>query len=491
MRSRLLGLTLLVLALAAVAGAIRMLRPATAPPIPEWSADSRIWARDQRQLTTALGRAPRIWEGAKGPDIVVIVLDTTRLDRLGIYGYDQNTTPKLDAWARGARVYDQFRADATWTLPSHASLFTGKAPTAHGADGLPLEAEQPASPLRKGVPTVARSLRKAGYRTVGIAANRAFLDPAWGLSQGFDAWVCRELEEGPGGGSDPTADRIQRLAQAALGAPREGALFLFLNFMDPHTPWIVREPFLAHPDKIRPKTLPGTKGWNRASRRLLVEGTLPDETIESWSEAYDSEVRFLDDELGNLLAALPSLGIGPEDYVFILSDHGEYLGEHGLVQHWRDAYEELAHVPLLISGPGYAPGRDPTPLQHHDLAAMILAAAGLPPLPESSATGVQVTESWYARKDDLADPKLAPRFNRIRRGFVSGTQKLLLGDDGTQEAYDLAADPGELHPLTDAPWAETLQALATAWQAAQVPPEPATLDEPVNTEALRALGYVQ
>lgn len=479
--------------LATLAGGIR-LYVQTGSALPVWKPDPRVYEQDQKVLNSELGRAPLIWEPARTPDIVVIVMDTTRLDRLGMYGYDKDTSPRLDAWAEKARVYDQFRADGPWTLPSHASLFTGRWPIAHGARGVPLQVPQQAGPLAKGSATVARSLRQAGYRTVGIAANKAFLDPSWGLSQGFDVWLCSEIQPAGEGMYDATADRVQRLAQAALARQREGSLFLFLNFIDPHTPWHLRDGYVREPDKIRRKSLPGGSAWQRATERIMADHEQTPENAASWSEAYDSEIRFMDEQLGELLEALPALGIGDEDYVFVLADHGEYLGEHDLVEHSKDVYEQVIHVPLLIRGPGYAPGRDATALQHHDLAGMILAAAGLPPLPDSASTseaGVQVTESYFARKRDLANPALANRFDRIRRGFVQFPHKLILGDDGSTEAFDLLADGAELRSVPDAPWVAGMRAAATAWRGGQREAATVANDEPVNIEALRALGYVQ
>ncbi len=492
-RSRYILPIALVVVLAGLAGGIRLYL-SNGPKLVEWRPDTRAYDRDRKLEAGALGRAPRIWAPAKTPDIVVIVLDTTRLDRLGMYGYTRDTTPHLDAWSQKARIYDQFRADGPWSLPSHASLFTGKWPIAHGAHGVPLSVAEQASPLAAGTPTVARALRAAGYRTVGIAANKAFLDSSWGLNQGFDVWLCDDITKGSDGSVAPSADRVERMAQQALAKPRDGGLFLFLNFMDPHTPWTPRRGYVREPDKIRKNTLPGGDAWQRATERLMQDHEATPETLASWSEAYDGELRFMDEQLGALLDALPSLGIDDNDYVFILSDHGEYLGEHHLVEHSKDVYETVTHVPLLIRGPGYAAGRDATPLQHHDIASLILAAAGLPPLANSASTataGVQVTESYYARKKELANPKLAAQFNRIRRAFVQYPHALILGGDGSQEAYDLTDDAGELSPLTDGPWIDGMKATAAAWGASQTVAPIVVNDQPENTDALKALGYVQ
>ncbi|MDP2304472.1 MAG: sulfatase [Pseudomonadota bacterium] len=460
-------------------------------PLVDWAEDAAAHEQDLQQLRGELARTPSIWEPPQGPDIVVIVLDTVRADRMGVYGYDRTTTPRIDAWAADARVYDQMQSDGAWTLPSHASLFTGKPVIAHGAHGTPLGSDL-AAPLAERSQTVARSLREAGYRTAGIAANRGFLHSMWGLSQGFDLWMCEQLRLDRNRLPYITADRISALALALLGRPREAPLFLFLNYMDAHAPWIPRRGYVRDPSSIQPHLLPFRSSWESVTTRLLAEEGESPEARRAWGEAYDSELRFLDEQVGALLDALPSLGIGPEDYVFILSDHGEYLGEHALIEHSKDVYEQVLHVPLLVKGPGYVAGRDPRAIQTHDVASLILAAAGQPPLPGAQhTTDLQVSEVYWSRHKDLRDPSYGRRFDRIRRAFRLGPQKLIVGTDGTREAYDLGADPGELASQLGAAWVPELEARALAWVGGQVAAPEARMTGPTDLEALRALGYVE
>lgn len=465
--------------------------PVFGDPLVDWTIDAAAHEGDLRQLIGELGRTPSIWEPPEGPDIVVIVLDTVRADRMGLYGYDRATTPRIDAWAAGARVYDRMQSDGAWTLPSHASLFTGKPVIAHGADGTPLGSDL-AAPLAERSETVARSLRDAGYRTAGIAANRGFLHRMWGLSQGFDLWLCEQLRLDANQLPYISGDRITAMAMALLERPREAPLFLFLNYMDAHAPWVPRRGYVRDPAAIQRHLLPYRSGWDTVTTRLLAQGTEAPEAQRAWSEAYDSELRFLDEQVGVLLEALPGLGIGDEDYVFILSDHGEYLGEHALVEHSKDVYEEVLHVPLLIKGPGYTPGRDTQAIQTHDVASLLLAAAGQPPLDGAQRTqDLQVSELYWSRHKDLRDPRYGRRFDRIRRAFRLGSQKLILGSDGTREAYDLGEDPGERTSLLGAAWVPELEERAKSWLGSQKQAPAARMTGPADVEALRALGYLE
>jgi arylsulfatase A-like enzyme len=466
--------------------------PMLGDPLVDWQPDAAAFEADQRILHGELARAPAIWDPPKGADIVVIVLDTVRADHMGVYGYEKGTTPKLDAWGEKGRIYEQMTADGGWTLPSHASLFTGKTIAEHGARGSPLGGPL-AYRLADRTPTVAQALRQAGWRTIGIAANRAFLHPMWGLDQGFDIWMCTQLRPDKHRLPYPTADRITEMAKYALKREREAPLFLFLNYMDAHAPWVPRRGYVKDPTTLDRRYLPYFPGWERATTRLLAEQGVVPEVIEGWNEAYDAELRYLDEQVGALLDALPSLGIGPEDYVFVLSDHGEYLGEHDLIEHSKDVYQQVLEVPLLIHGPGYEIGRDPAPIQTHDLATMILAAAGQPPLEGSVRTeDLVVSEEHWARQRDLQNPVFGRRFDRIRRAFRSGPLKLILGSDGTREAYDLSKDPMEQENIAGAPWVPALQERAKEWLKAQKDPKlssPAT--DAIDTEALQQLGYVE
>jgi arylsulfatase A-like enzyme len=465
---------------------------ANAARLVTWRSDPKAEQQDRAALGVALHRAPPRLNSAGGPDIVVIVLDTLRADRLAAYGATRDTTPRIDAWARGARVYTRTTSVGAWTLPAHASLFTGRFPYSHGARGVPKEDRRLASPLDGSATTVAEQLRDAGYRTIGIAGNRAFLDKAWGLSQGFDVYLCSELPDDARRVPYVPADRITAMAEQALSAPSRGARFLFLNYMDAHAPWIPRVGYVRDPDRIDRSVLPYGRGWDAASEALFTTGSVSKRTAAAWEEAYDADVRYLDEQVGRLLERLPELGVGEEDYVFVLADHGEYLGEHGLVEHSKDVYEAVLRVPLLVRGPGYAAGLDDTPRQTTDVARAVLTAAGLAPMGETLPDGLGLNELYWSRQRELRNPLIGTRFQRIRRSYRRGDQKVIVGSDGSFEAYDLAADPAESRSMHDAPWAAALRAEGeAALDALPAASGEAAFDGPQNTEALRQLGYVE
>lgn len=441
--------------------------------------DPDLLRLDRLQLQDVLLAPPR--PPGKGGDIAVIVLDTVRADRLGVYGYDQGTTPHLDAWAEGARVYTNMTADATWTLPTHASLFTGLVPAAHGAHGVSPQSRSIAAPLSPDVPTVAEALQAAGYWTVGIAANRAFLQSSWGLSRGFDVWMCNQLERDPRA-LYLEAGRVTAMAEQVLDQKGDRPLFLFLNYMDAHAPWLPRRGYVHDPDAVDPKTLPYDDGWEAAKTRLLAAHERDPKVLRSWSLVYDSELRYLDEQLAPLLARLDGFS-----RVIILGDHGEYLGEHDLVEHSKDVYEPVLHVPLLVKGE--SPGRDDRPIQQHDVAAMILDAAGAPRFPTMETTGeLVVSELYWTRKQDL-QATWGRRWDRVRRAFRVGGHKLVLSSDGKDEAYDLFRDPAEKTNVRGAAWVPELRTRADEWLALH-PVRDVVDAKGTDVRALEELGYV-
>lgn len=474
-------------------------KPDRAVPVPvQWSEEAI--EREAPKLRAGLAALPDA-APAERPSVVLIVLDTTRADLLAAYG-GGGLMPRLDAFAADSRVYTRMRSTAPWTLPSHASLFTGLSSLEHGAVGSPPGSDFAAYGLRADVPTLAERLGEAGWRTVGIAANKAFLASEWGLLRGFQLWACERLSAGVTR-SYVQGDVITALARTALEqTPPDRPLFLFLNFMEPHTPWTPREGYTAHPDRINPALLPRGPGfwraapgqWKRVNDEILSgsRDATPEE-LATWREAYQAEARFLDERLGQLFDALAAAGHGPEDYTIILGDHGEFLGEHRLIEHSKDVYEEALRVPLIVRGPGFAPGVDDGPITTRDVPELLLAALGLAPLSaEPPRPALQVAELYYTRQKNLRSPAMLARFNRVRRAFVLGDHKLILSSDGQDEAYDLAKDPQEQSSiLLSAPWVTELRALAEAWLGAHT----AGQGEPLRlsaeqAERLEALGYV-
>ncbi|MEN9786086.1 MAG: hypothetical protein RLZZ299_1350 [Pseudomonadota bacterium] len=471
------------------------------PPERPWARDRRVAATDAAALRAAMETASRLPDTPRpppgSPDVVFIVLDTFRADLLTAYGRpkDDAVVPHLDAWAAESRVWTNMLSSATWTLPSHATMFTGQLPYTHGAGYAARDAEPDERPLPQGADTLAGRFAAAGWRTVGIAANKAFVRRRWGLAQGFQVWLGEDLPDASDGLPYLTADRVVALATQALSTRRDRPIFLFLNLMDVHAPYVSRRGFLKHPERLDRRLLPGGRGWSRVHLPMRLFGWVHPAARASLREAYDAEARFLDAELQPLLARLPALGVGARDVVLLTADHGEYLGDHAFRGHAQDVYEPVLRVPLVARGPGFPAGTDLSALQTRDVPDLLLGAAGLPMFASGPrASALQVAELYGSLERDLREPWFGARFDRVRRAFRLGSRKVIVGSDGSLEAYDVRDDPHEARSMPDAPWVSALRREGEGYLSTL---PVADVSRPLRVErdmdadaALEALGYV-
>ena len=348
------------------------------------------------------------------PDIVFVVLDTHRLDRLGCYGYSRNTTPNIDAFAREATLFEHAISPAQWTIPVHASWFTGEPPSTHMT-------VQSGDVLDTRYATLADRLRASGYRTVGFCNNPLVGVINNGFKRGFDSFysysgavrtVFRPAEHLPPWVravweryrstmrriTDPiqnafaTSNQVFQAALNPLWVPlwtrfahfkgdtprsiRDAAryvrqemngedrspCFLFLNLMEPHMPYsplerFVRE-FVPYFREER-AAQEFVHNLNTQAGRWLIPLDRPYTELEArtLSDIYDAEVAYQDHVLAELFEVLDGAAHRENTVVIVAADHGEMLGEHELMGHGFGVYQELIHVPLLIRRPGQNSGQ--------------------------------------------------------------------------------------------------------------------------------------
>lgn len=387
-------------------------------------------------------------------NVVLIVLDTVRADHLSCYGYGRPTTPVLDAFAAGADRYVTARSTAPWTLPSHASLFTGKPAYLHGADALKLPggAIADAAPLRPEELTLAEALATAGYDTGAFVANKGYVNPRMGLDQGFALFVN---ERHP-------APRMSELALEWLGAREAGRPWLmFLNYMDAHRPYNTAP---LPPERAAQLPAPPAPGEPDAVASLDAlylhvferEDPPPPEMVQRVVDNYDLALANLDAGLGQLFDGLRERGLFDDALIVVTADHGEYFGEHDLVEHSKDVYEEALRVPLLVKRPGQRAGRVlEAPISLADVAGLMLDEACPKARPDGDAfAGARsapghFAQARYARQRDLT-ASWKGRFQRERDALYVENFKLIRSSDGQHELYDLAADPRESRNLVGA-----------------------------------------
>jgi arylsulfatase A-like enzyme len=337
-----------------------------------------------------------------GPNVLFAVLDTVRKDRLTVYGHDRPTTPVLADFADEARVYDQAVAPAPWTLPVHASLFTGRYPSEHRATQ--------EDPYLEGATTLADSLSAAGYATSCYSSN-AWITPYTRLTAGFDdqdnffRMMPGDLLSGPlarGWKRLNDSDRLRGIADrlVELGAEvherlaagggedsktpavidrtiefidrADGPFFSFLNLMDAHLPY---HPPRAYAEEFAPgvdstDVCQDSTAYNAGAR------TVDDDEWDAIRGLYDAEIRHMDAELGRLFDWLRRTGRWEETAVVVCADHGELHGEHGLYGHEFNVYDPLLNVPLLVKHPEVDAGRTDQQVELLDLYHTVLDVTG-------------------------------------------------------------------------------------------------------------------
>lgn len=412
-------------------------------------------ARAAGVLLAALLAPAATAASGRGPDVVLVTLDTTRADRLGCYGAAGASTPVLDALAAGGLRYARALTASPLTLPAHATLMTGLEPPRHGLrdNGL--------ARLAGGVPTLAEGFAAAGYATAAVVAS-AVLDRRFGLDRGFATYDDALVAERRGEYGYPERGAVA-VTDAALEWGRRRAperpYFLWVHYYDPHSP------YLGHG---------------------AVSPDAPD------AARYAAEIAHVDRQVGRLLEGLP--GDPAARVVAVVGDHGEMLGEHGERAHGLLLYRGALEVPLILRGPGVAAGRvvEET-VAARGLGGALLRLAGLevagafaPALPgltadDEAAPAAIYSETWLPATAYGWSPLVAVSRDRWR--YVQAPRA---------ELFDFVADPREARDLT-AERPEVVAALQ-AELGSFVPAVPVATEAPADTgelqESLRALGYL-
>lgn len=371
------------------------------------------------------------------PPVILISLDTVRADCLGVYGGPGGASPVLDGFAQRADLYETCVSAAPWTMPTHASMFTGLYPFEHGAHSfLPEDTSKGDNVfgLSDRIETLAEALAARGYRTGGVASNAIYLRPMLGLEQGFLAWdVERALAPGING---------RALGWLDENVDGDRPFFLFLNYMDAHRPYATGE-----------REDEPVKKLDQLIDQVMQEGEDDPALAEEVRALHQKAVTRLDAELGKLFDGLKERGLFDRSVIIVTSDHGEAFGGHGIVEHSKDLYEDVVRVPLIVKLPGQEVGRRvqerASSVHVAGLVARALAgtdaeslAAVFPRVPDGSAV---FTEIYYSRMKDLR--RFGERFRRQRRAMYRGPMKLIVGSDNSMELFDLDADPDELDNL--------------------------------------------
>jgi len=446
------------------------------------------------------------------PNIVLVLVDTLRADRLSCYRNGARTSPCIDRIAERGVLYENAISPAAWTVPAHASIFTGTYPSRHGVDLSRLILAPELAPL----PEI---LQRNGYRTFGVSSNY-WLSRETVFDRGFDEFVHSWQLVQSAGTNQPLQRQQRKMPvglQSANGSEKRQAgrrtIGNALNWLHEETVKRLRQSFHAYDSgawRVNRQVRRWARRWKDMSepffafvhymephiryaapgryRTLHVPPSVPSARVEKLNQdpwrflagkarmtaedfailggLYDGEVSYVDSRVGQLYEMLQRDGLLRNTILIITSDHGENLGDHGLMSHAYCVYDTLVRVPLIVHYPGTFPAgeRVGEQVQTLDLFPTLLTLAEVrDPAAWAQVQGESLTGA--ARNDRLvfseypeAEPAVSmiteryPEFDgspydRSLRAVRSATHKYIQGSDGRDELYDLTRDPGEEHDV--------------------------------------------
>ncbi|WP_255150135.1 sulfatase [Halorarius halobius] len=491
--------------------------------------------------------------GCSPPNIVMLVLDTARARNFSCYGNERETTPTLDALASRGVKFSRATSISPWTLPSHASLFTGVPPTVHQTNSL--ESQLPSS-----LTTLASMLSAHGYNTIGMSANPWF-SSQFGIIDGFDHFhhlfgpfsteSYREFVMKVTDSGNSLPERVSSIlsSQSPLEIARNGMTaayrqfvdrdddgarkavnkahevigqsnpyFMFINFLEPHLPF---EP----PEDCRRKFIPDHVTENRlellnqdATAYNIRNVEMEQSDFDFLERLYDAEIFHVDRQICRILDYLDQTGQRDNTIIIVLGDHGENIGDHGLMAHHYSIHETLTHIPLIIHYPGVFDGGDiiesrvssldvpatlveilsdyginddsfqaqqkGTPLHYESLTERTIVSEYLNPMPPISR---------LREKSENGDFDVS-QYDRQLRAVYDDEYKLVRGTDGYQALYDLSENPHESKNIIEtSPLKSTeLEEMLDKW-VKSIQPECASLTDSTNEQLedrLSNLGYL-
>lgn len=436
------------------------------------------------------------------PNVIVIVLDTFRADHIGAYGNTWVQTPNLDAFAAESILFEDASSTSTWTLPSAASLYTGREPQQHRAIGAKFRQMNPE------VPSAPEIFKTRGYATWALVAVD-FMGASFGMDRGFDSFSAHV--------HGPVSTRFRSYegrVSGMLSVPPEEPWFGVVHYFDAHDPYKPPAPFDGMYYEGDPYELPDDPArrigrifgeTNRIAidpaRRYSWLANVRD--IDYPVKQYAAGITHLDDHLGTVFERLRETGRFDDSIVVVVADHGEHLTEHDVYFTHRLPYAEVLHVPLLIRLPGAIEGgrRVPDPVSLVDVLPTLMELVGEPL--ETPVDGLSLVPAM--RGEALPDRLLFAEYGTGMKNWAKSVwndewrmTEIKLDTLGTRELFDRRADPREENDLADAR-PEIVETFRSAldlhfgperrWIAVGEVQE-IPIDEE-TAERLRALGYIE
>lgn len=438
-------------------------------------------------------KPPAVLADRNWPNVLLITIDSLRADHLHCYGYARETSPQIDRLAAEGALFEATIAAAPWSLPTHASIFTGLAASIHGCQDV--KHRLPASHV-----TLAELLKNTGYATAGFVSS-PYLHPVFGLSEGFDDYVdCGSASAGRGKPT-PTSPALVAAAREWLQKNTRRPFLMFVNFWDAHFDYTPPPPFDTRFD---PDYEGGISG-ERFLDDLRINPDMPQRDLDHLVALYDGEIAWVDQHVGQLLDAFKAAGLLDSTMVVLTSSHGTAFFEHRLKGHRQSLYDEVIRVPLVMRFPARIPAKRRYSEQARSID-LLPTVTGLLGMPSLNVMGRSLAPLFVGKTIDVRGTKETAISELSLPGLTLAAyrrpeRKTIFNLEMNRGmVYDLVADPGELAALSD-PKSRTVQAARadTTWSqryflkeySSRYPP-PSEIDQlpaPV-LDRLNALGYI-
>jgi arylsulfatase A-like enzyme len=453
-------------------------------------------------------RTPEVTTPRAVPNVILLTLDTVRAANLGLYGYERETTPNLTEFASTAVKYDTAYSPSAWTLPSHQSFFTGLHPSE-------ISEKWGSDILNDNHVTLAEIFQAIGYQTAGVVGG-PMCAGGWGMSQGFDYYednlptigtpilsrLANRLMPNLLTCTKRRANLLNEFVLRWLDNNADSPFFLFVNYFDAHPP--------VHP--VFPYRDAFEGSYNVFHSFLMQEGAmqqavnqgerdLSEAERDHWIALYDSEILYLDSEVGRLFDKLKELDVFDNTLIVVTSDHGHSYGEHHLSGHGGWIFEEVVKVPLIVRYPGGRDGGTVISERYSlvNLFHLILDEMGLA-VPDTAGSFFPSSQRDFCVVENGPDQpyrhwKVVYSGHELR-GVYNGRYKLVTIDGEMAELYDLADDPGETNNLLkdERKKADALNSMLTQiLDDMSLPPEETAEGEELDKKLLRqlkAVGYM-
>jgi len=429
--------------------------------------------------------------------VIVIAVDTLRVDHVSAFGYKRPTTPNIARMmAKEGVGFEAAHSQASWTLPSTVSLMTSLRPYAHGVE----DREQT---LHPDVPTLAGAFSKSSWLSAAFVTH-IYVSSMFGINSGFDEFFELSIDWKFREGQQLRADELNRNVFPWLAANQDKPFFLYLHYFDPHWDYDPPPPFdtkFTDPNYDGP----ASGSWKFINKFVPKSKRMSRADLEQVKALYDGEIAFTDHHLGRLFKHLKKLKMWDDTLLVILSDHGEELQDHNSMHHIRTLYEEVLRVPLVFKPPGGRPARwrkrVTARVSTLDVAPTLLDLAGID-IPKTFQGKSLLPLLNY----DGPDRPVFARTMRHRSdsmAVINGGKKLIMPfgrkKNAWDELYNLEKDPQERHsivedyPSTTDKLKKEINALVAVGAAELGLPgagkEAELSDE--QKELLKSLGYIQ